>query len=103
MIKALLIVTALAGGGTALTSGGDYTVEMPSMQACLDARAVIVKQDPNVKTLCIPKVDDTAKMKELFKIFMDIVYWMKEQEEYSDAHQSFFDEKENRTCSLCSK
>ena len=96
MIKALLIVTALAGSG-------DYTTEMPTMQACLDARATIVKQDSNVKTLCIPKGDDTAKMKELFKIFMDIVYWMKEQEEYSDVHQSFFDEKENRTCSMCSK
>ena len=96
MIKALLIVTALA-------SGVPYTTEMPTMQACLDARAVIVKQDPNVKTLCIPKADETAKMKELFKIFMDIVYWMKEQEEYSDVHQSLFDEKENRTCSVCSK
>ena len=96
MIKALLIVTALAGGG-------DYTTEMPTMQACLDARTVIVKQDPNVKTLCIPKVDDTAKMKELFKIFMDIVYWMKEQEEYSDDHQSLFDEKKNWPCSTCSK
>jgi len=97
MIKALLIVTALAGGG------GDYTTEMPTMQACLDARTVIIKQDPNVKTLCIPKVDDTAKMKELFKIFMDIVYWMKEQEEYSDAYQPFLDEKKNWPCSTCSK
>jgi len=96
MIKALLIVTALAGGG-------DYTTEMPTMQACLDARAVIVKQDPNVKTLCIPKADETAKMKELFKIFMDIVYWMKEQEEYSDAYQPFLDEKKNWPCSTCSK
>ena len=73
------------------------------MQACLDARAVIVKQDPNVKTLCIPKADETAKMKELFKIFMDIVYWMKEQEEYSDAYQPFLDEKKNWPCSTCSK
>ena len=96
MIKALLIVTVLAGGG-------DYTTEMPFMQACLDARTVIVKQDPNVKTLCIPKADDTAKMKELFKIFMDIVYWMKEQEEYSDAYQPFLDEKKNWPCSTCSK
>ena len=108
MIKALLIVTALAGGG-------DYTTEMPSMQSCLDARVAIAKQDPNVKTLCVPKADDTAKMKELFKIFVDIwhpeVYWMKEQEEYSDAHQPFFDdswprrgnEKENWPCSTCSK
>ena len=96
MIKALLIVTALA-------SGGDYTVEMPSMQTCLDARVSIAKQDPNVKTLCVPKADETAKMKELFKIFMDIVYWMQEQEEYSDAHRPFFDEKENWPCSTCSE
>ena len=97
MIKALLIVTALAG------VGGDYTIDMPSIQSCLDARETIAKQSHTVKTLCIPKGDDTAKMEELFKIFMDIVYWMKEQEEYSNVHQPFFDEKENRTCSMCSK
>ena len=96
MIKALLIVTALA-------SGGDYTVEMPSMQTCLDARVSIAKQDPNVKTLCVPKADETAKMKELFTIFMDILYWMKEQEEYSDVHRSFLNEEENWPCSTCSK
>ena len=96
MIKALLIVTALA-------SGVPYTTEMPSMQACLDARVAIAKQDPIVKTLCVPKADETAKMKELFKIFMDIVYWMKEQEEYSDAYQPFLDEKKNWPCSTCSK
>ena len=38
MIKALLIVTALAGGG-------EYRTEMPSMKACLDARTAITKQD----------------------------------------------------------
>ena len=96
MIKALLIVTALA-------SGGDYTTEMPSMQSCLDARVAIAKQDPNVKTLCVPKADETAKMKELFKIFMDIVYWMQEQEEFSDAYRPFLDEKKNWPCSACSK
>jgi len=76
MIKALLIITALA-------SGGDYTTEMPSMQACLDARLEIMQQDPNLKTLCVPRGDDTTKMKEFFQIFMDIVLWMQEQEEYS--------------------
>jgi len=76
MIKALLIITALA-------SGGDYTTEMPSMQACLDARLEIMQQDPNLETLCVPRGDDTAKMKEFFQIFMDIVLWMQEQEEYS--------------------
>ena len=97
MIKALLIVTVLAGGG------GDYTTDMPSMQSCLDARETIAKQDPNVKTLCVPKGDETAKMKELFTIFMDMVYWLKDQEEYSDDHRPFFDKEENRTCSMCSK
>ena len=84
MIKALLIVTALA-------SGGDYTTEMPSMQACLEARLEIMQQDPNLKTLCVPRGDETAKMKEFFKIFMDIVFWMQEQEEYS----KFLREEEN--------
>ena len=77
MIKALLIITALASGG------GDYTTEMPSMQACLEARLEIIQQDPDLKTLCVPKGDETAKMKEFFKIFMDIVVWMQEQEDYS--------------------
>jgi hypothetical protein len=76
MIKALLIITALA-------SGGDYTTEMPSMQACLEARLEIMQQNPNLETLCVPRGDDTAKMKEFFQIFMDMIYWMQEQEEYS--------------------
>ena len=84
MIKALLIITALA-------SGGDYTTEMPSMQACLEARLEIMQQDPNLKTLCVPRGDETAKMKEFFKIFMDFVLWMQEQEEYS----KFLREEEN--------
>ena len=53
MLKAMLIVTALAGGG-------DYTTEMSSMKECLDARETIAKQDPNVKTLCVPISDETA-------------------------------------------
>ena len=66
MLKAMLIVTALAGGG-------DYTAEMSSMKECLDARETIAKQDPNVKTLCVPMSDETAKMKEFFNIFLDMI------------------------------
>ena len=54
MIKALLIVLL------PLTSSGDYTTEMPSMQACLEARTAIIQQDPSIKTLCVPKSDETA-------------------------------------------
>ena len=63
MIKALLIDTALA-------SGGDYTVEMPSMQSCLDARETISEQDVKVKTLCVPFVGETDKMSRFFDVFL---------------------------------
>ena len=66
MLKAMLIVTALAGG--------DYTAEMSSMKECLDARETIAKQDPNVKTLCV------AKMKEFFNIFLDMIDQIKMME-----------------------
>ena len=66
MLKAMLVVTALGGGG-------DYTAEMPSMEECLDARIVIAEQDPNVKTLCVPMADESAKIQEFFDIFMDMI------------------------------
>ena len=67
MLKAILLVTALGG------MGGDYTAEMPSMKECLDARITIAEQDPNVKTLCIPMADESAKIQEFFDIFMDMI------------------------------
>ncbi len=73
MIKALLIVTALAGGV-------DYTTEMPSMKSCLEARTAITKQDPTIKTLCVPKSDDKAEIKEFFGMFMDIIDQIREKE-----------------------
>ena len=73
MLKAMLVVTALGGGG-------DYTAEMPSMEECLDARIVIAEQDANVKTLCVPMADETAKMQELFGIFMDMIDKIKAKE-----------------------
>ena len=62
MLKAMLVVTALGGGG-------DYTAEMPSMKECLDARIVIAEQDASLKTLCVPMADDQAKVREFFEIF----------------------------------
>ena len=73
MIKALLNVTALAGGA-------DYTTEMPSMKSCLEARTAITKQDPTIKTLCIPKSDEKAEIKEFFGMFMDIIDQIREKE-----------------------
>ena len=74
MRKALLIITALGGGV-------QHTTEMPNMKSCLDARVTIMKQDPDAKVLCIPKEDDTLKIRNMFEIFMDLIDQMKEYEE----------------------
>ena len=73
MLKAMLIVTALGGGG-------DYTAEMPSMKECLDARISIAEQDASLKTLCVPMADDQAKVREFFAIFMDMIDKIKAKE-----------------------
>ena len=77
MLKAMLVVTALGGGG-------DYTAEMPSMKECLDARTTIAEQDSTIKTICVPKADDTAKVQELFMIFMDMIDQIKTKD-FDDA------------------
>ena len=92
MIKALLIVSALAG------SGVDYTTEMPSMKSCLEARSAITKQDPTIKTLCVPKADEKAEIKEFFGMFMDIIDQIREKEALDR-----FTREENRTCPLCTE
>ena len=74
MIKGLLIITALG-------CGVQHTTEMPNMKSCLDARVTIMKQDPDAKVLCIPKEDDTLKIRNMFEIFMDLIDQMKEYEE----------------------
>ena len=57
MLKATLLVTYFVLG-----AGSNYTVEMPSMEECLDARVTIAEQNPAVKTLCIPTADASANM-----------------------------------------
>ena len=71
----MLVVTALGGGG-------DYTAEMPSMEECLDARIVIAEQDPNVKTLCVPKSDDSAKVQEILNSFLEMIKKMRKEERF---------------------
>lgn len=74
MIKALLIVTALSGGV-------DYTTEMPSMESCLKARDAITMQDASIKTLCVPREDESQKIQNFFTIFMNMIDQLKEYEE----------------------
>ena len=81
MLKAMLIISSLGGGS-------DFTVEMPTMEECLAARIEIQKQDDSLKTLCIPSVDETAKVQEFFDIFMDMIQELKREGE-SDGIDRF--------------
>ena len=74
MLKAMLIVTALGGG--------DYTTEMPSMKECLDARISIAEQASNVKTLCVPKSDDSAKVQEILNSFLEMIKKIRKEERF---------------------
>ena len=73
MIKAILIIASLNGGG-------DYVAKMPDMQTCLDVRMLITEQNSTLKTLCIPREDDIANLKTLFNEFTSMVREMKEIE-----------------------
>ena len=98
MIKALLIVLL------PLTSSGDYTTEMPSMKACLDARNVIIQQDPSIKTLCIPKGDETAKIKEFFAIFIDMIDQLQIENQLREKtayDQQILEEELRQNCPTC--
>ena len=74
MLKAMLIISSLGGGN-------DFTVEMPTMEDCLAARIEIQKQDDSLKTLCIPSVNETAKVQEFFDIFMGMIQELKREGE----------------------
>jgi hypothetical protein len=90
MIKALLIVVSLNGGG-------DYRVEMPTMESCLDMRSSITKQDNTLKTLCIPKEDDSDKFKAFLSMFTEMVREMKEMESNDKLGSDGYRET-NRQC-----
>jgi len=81
MIKAMLIVVGIS------SMGGEYTTELPSMEECLEMRTVIEKQDPNVKTLCVPTVDETDKIQEFFWLFMDMVDQIKREEAENEFYR----------------
>jgi len=71
---------------------------MPTMESCLAARASIMKQDLTLKTLCIPKENDTDKFKAFLSMFTKMVREMKEMES-NDKLGSVNNGEANRECS----
>ena len=94
MLKALLIVTSLAGGH-------EHSVEMPTMEECLATRTVIEEQDADIKTLCIPMEDESQKMEEFFYMFLDMMQQLKQ--ETDDEVTRMYEETVNefRQCNRC--
>ena len=79
MIKALLVVT--------LMSGAEYAVNMPDMNTCMKNANLVEGQGRGAEAICIPRADicipraDTsAKVKDMFTMFGDMVERMQEGE-----------------------
>jgi hypothetical protein len=84
MIKTLLIVSALSGTA-------DYRVEMPSMESCTAARESILKQQSEIKTLCLPINIVDEKISEMLtqgitlsKIFEEVLRELKQFKEFKE-------------------
>ena len=54
--------------------------EMPDMESCLEARLASTSQDASIKSLCIPKENETDKMKEMLGVFINMIKKIKELE-----------------------
>lgn len=72
MIKALLVVT--------LMSGAEYAVNMPDMDTCMENANLVEGQGRGAEAICIPQADTSAKVKDMFTMFGDMVERMQEGE-----------------------
>ena len=65
MIKALLVVMTV--------TGSEYNINMPDMKTCMEQARIVMSQDTAAETLCIPRADKSAKVKEIFSLFGSMV------------------------------
>ena len=65
MIKALLVVMTV--------TGSEYNINMPDMKTCMEQARIVMSQDTAAETLCIPRADKSAKVKEFFSLFGNMV------------------------------
>jgi hypothetical protein len=93
MIKALLVVVTM--------TGSEYNVNMPNMKTCMEQARAVSSQGVRVETLCIPRVDNSAKVKEVFNLFGSMVKEM--QEESKDELGSSYSKCKNGTGQLCNQ
>ena len=65
MIKALLVVMTM--------TGSEYNVNMPDMETCMEQARIVSLQDKDIQTLCIPRADESARVRQFFSLFVDMV------------------------------
>ena len=92
MMKALLVVVTM--------TGSEYNVNMPNMETCLEqARIVSTQGMAAAETLCIPRADESARVREVFSLFGSMIQQM--QEESNDEFRSPYSKCKNGLRPLC--
>lgn len=91
MMKALLVVVTM--------TGSEYNVNMPDMETCMEQARVVSSQGiAAAETLCIPRADESARVREVFTLFGNLIQQM--QEESKDELGSSYSKCKNGTRQL---
>ena len=72
MIKALLVVMTM--------TGSEYNVNMPDMKTCMEQARIVSSQGVEVEALCIPRADESARVREIFSLFGNMIQEMQTNE-----------------------
>jgi hypothetical protein len=91
MIKALLVVVTM--------TGTEYNVNMPDMKTCMEQSRVVSSQGmAAAETLCIPRADESARVREIFSLFGKMI-----QEMQTNELGSSYSKFKNGTGQLCNQ
>lgn len=91
MIKALLVVMTM--------TGSEYNVNMPDMQTCMEQAKIVSSQGmAAAETLCIPRADESARVREIFSLFGNMI-----QEMQTNELGSSYSKCKNGTGQLCNQ
>ena len=94
MMKALLVVMTM--------TGSEYNVNMPNMETCMEQARVVSSQGmAAAETLCIPRADESARVRQFFSLFGSMIQEM--QEESNDGFRSPYSKCKNGVGQLCNQ
>ena len=91
MMKALLVVMTM--------TGSEYNVNMPDMKTCMEQARIVTSQGMSAtETLCIPRADESARVREIFSLFGNMI-----QEMQTNELGSSYSKCKNGTGQLCNQ